>query len=62
MQPQYYEKVLKTVFETQNTHFLRLKQVTNKLPRQAAKTLKVTIMEKFSKCFLRLKGLPTRES
>ena len=42
----------------QNTHFSRLKQVT----RQAAKTLKVTIVEKFSKCFSRLEGLPVRES
>ena len=42
----------------QNTHFSRLKQVT----RQAAKTLKVTIVEKFSKCFSRLKVLLARKS
>ena len=56
------EKVLKTVFETQNTRFSWLKQVVNKSPGQAVKTLEVTIVEKFSKCFSRLEGLPTRES
>ena len=33
------EKVLKTVFETQNTRFSQLKQVANKSPRSPAKTL-----------------------
>ena len=56
------EKVLKIVFEMQNTCFSRLKQVTSKSPGQAAKTLKDKIVKKFSKCFLRLKGLPVRES
>ena len=34
------EKVLKTLFETQNTHFSWLKWVANKSPGLAAKTLK----------------------
>ena len=55
------EKVLKIVFETQNTRFSRLKQVTSKSPGQAAKTLKDKIVKKFSKCFSRLEGLPARE-
>ena len=46
----------------QNTRFSRLKQVAIKSPGQAAKTLKDKIVEKFSKCFSRLKGLPARES
>ena len=45
-----------------NTRFSRLKWVTNKSPGQAAKTLKDKILKKFSKCFSRLEGLPTRES
>ena len=56
------EKVLKIVFEMQNTRFSRLKQVANKSPGQAAKTLKVKIMKNISKCFSRLEGLPARES
>ena len=56
------KKVLKTVFEKQNMRFLRLKQVANKSPGKAAKTLKVKIMKKISKCFSRLEGLPVRES
>ena len=36
--------------------------VANKSPGQAAKTLKVKIMKKISKCFSRLEGLPARES
>ena len=56
------EKVLKTVFETQNMRFSRLGWVAHKLPGQAAKTLKVKIMKKISKCFSRLEGLPARES
>ena len=56
------EKVLKAVFETQNTRFLWLKQVTNKSPGQAAKTFKDKIVKKISKCFSRLEGLPARES
>ena len=56
------EKVLKTVFEMQNTCFSWLKQVTSKSPGQAAKTLKDKIVKKFSKCFLRLEDLSTRES
>ena len=55
------EKVLKTVFEMQNTRFSRLKQVTSKPPGQAAKTLKYKIVKKFSKCFSRLEGLLARE-
>ena len=46
----------------QNTRFLRLKQVANKLLGQAANTLKIKIMKKISKCCLRLEGLLTRES
>ena len=56
------KKVLKAVFETQNTRFLWLKQVTNKSPGQAAKTFKDKIVKKISKCFSRLEGLPARES
>ena len=40
------EKVLKTVFKTQNIHFLRLKWVANKSPGLATKTLKDKIMKK----------------
>ena len=46
----------------QNTHFLRLKWVTNKSPGLAAKTLKDKNVKKFSKCFSQLEGLPARES
>ena len=52
----------KIVLEMQNTHFSRLKQVASKSPGQAAKTLKDKIVKKFSKCFLRLEDLSTRES
>ena len=45
-----------------NTRFSRLKWVANKLPGQAAKTLKDKNFEKFSKCFSRLEGLPASES
>ena len=41
------EKVLKTLFETQNTRFSRLKWVANKSPGLAAKTLKDKIVKKF---------------
>ena len=45
------EKVLKIVFETQNTCFLRLKQVANKLLGQVAKTLIVKIGKNFLSVF-----------
>ena len=41
--------------------FSRLTWVATKSPVQAAKTLKDKSLKKFSKCFSRLKGLPTRE-
>ena len=44
-----------------NTCFSLLGWVANKSPRQAAKTLKVKIMKKISKCFSQLEGLPARE-
>ena len=56
------KKVLKTVFEMQNTRFSRLKWVANKLPGLAAETLKDTNFKKISKCFSRLEDLPARES
>ena len=45
------EKVLKTVFEMQNTRFSRLKQVAIKSPGQAAKTLKDKIVKIFLSVF-----------
>ena len=39
------EKVLKTLFETQNTRFSQLKWVANKLPGLATKTLKDKIVK-----------------
>ena len=42
--------------------FSRLRWIANKSPRQAAKILKVKIMKKISKCFLRMEGQPVRES
>ena len=45
------EKVLKIVFETQNTRFSRLKQVANKLLGQVAKTLTVKIGKNFLSVF-----------
>ena len=56
------KKVLKIFFETQNMRFSRLNWVANKSLGLAAKTLKRQNCEKFSKCFLRLEGLPARES
>ena len=52
------EKVLKIVFKMQNTHFSRLKQVA----RASCQNTQRQNCEKFSKCFSRLEGLPTRES
>ena len=58
----FLKTTLKITLNMQNTRFSRLKWVANKMPGQAAKTLKDKILKKFSKCFLRLEGLPTRES
>ena len=44
-------KILKTLFETQSTHFLRLKWVANKSPGLAAKTLKNKIVKNFLSVF-----------
>ena len=52
------KKVLKTVFETQNTRFSRLKQVA----RASHQNTQSQNYEKISNCFSRLEGLPTRES
>ena len=52
------EKVLKTVFEMQNTRFSRLKQVAIKSPRQAAKTLKDKIVKIFLSVFCNWKVYP----
>ena len=52
------EKVLKTIFETQNTHFSRLRQVDT----ASRQNIQRQNCEKFSKCFSRLEGLPARES
>ena len=40
------KKILKTVFETQNMHFLRLRQVASQSPRSPAKTLQAKKFEK----------------
>ena len=40
------EKVLKTVFETQNMHFLRLRQVASQSRESPAKTLQAKKFEK----------------
>ena len=45
------EKVLKIVFETQNTRFSRLKQVAKKLLGQVGKTLTVKIGKNFLSVF-----------
>ena len=45
------EKVLKTLFETQNTRFSRLKWVANKSLGLAAKTLKDKIVKNFLSVF-----------
>ena len=52
------KKFKETIFEMQNTRFLRLKQVA-KASRQNTQSQNC---EKFSKCFSRLEGLPARES
>ena len=52
------EKVLKTVFEMQNTRFSRLKQVAIKSPGQAAKTLKDKIVKIFLSVFCDWKVYP----
>ena len=44
-------KILKTLFEMQSTHFLRLKWVANKSPGLAAKTLKEKIVKNFLSVF-----------
>ena len=51
------KKFKETVFEMQNTRFLRLKQVA-KASRQNTQSQNC---EKFSKCFSRLEGLSVRE-
>ena len=53
-----FEKFKKTIFETQNTRFSWLKQVANKLPGQAAKTLKVKIVKNFLSVFRDWKVYP----
>ena len=45
------EKVLKTVFEMQNTRFSQLKWVANKSPGLATKTLKDKIVKNFLSVF-----------
>ena len=52
------KKFKETVFEMQNTHFSRLKQVA----RASHQNTQSENCEKFSKCFSRLEGLPARES
>ena len=44
-------KILKTLFETQNTRFSRLKWVANKSPGLAAQTLKDKIVKNFLSVF-----------
>ena len=56
------EKVLKTVFETQNTHFSRLIEVTNQSPRHPPKHFKPKVLKKFAKCFSRLEVSLARKS
>ena len=51
-------KILKTLFETQNTCFSRLKWVANKLPGLAAKTLKDKIVKNFLSVFRDWKVYP----
>ena len=52
------KKFKETVFEIQNMRFLRLKQVA----RASRQNSQSQNCEKFSKCFLRLEGLPVKES
>ena len=52
------KKFKETIFETQNTHFSRLKQVANKSLGQAAKTLKVKIVKNFLSVFCDWKVYP----
>ena len=52
------KKVLKTLFEMQNTCFSRLKWVTNKSPGLAAKTLKDKIVKNFLSVFRDWKVYP----
>ena len=52
------EKVLKTVFEMQNTHFSRLGWVSNKSSGQATKTLKDKIEKEFLSVFCDWKVYP----
>ena len=52
------EKVLKTLFETQNTRFSRLKWVVNKSPGLVAKTLKDKIVKNFLSVFWDWKVYP----
>ena len=51
-------KILKTLFETQNTRFSRLKWVANKSPGLAAKTLKDKIVKNFLSVFRDWKVYP----
>ena len=52
------KKILKTLFETQNTRFSRLKWVANKSPGLAAKTLKDKIVKNFLSVFRDWKVYP----
>ena len=45
------KKIKKTLFETQNTRFSRLKWIANKSPGLAAKSLKDKIVKKFLSVF-----------
>ena len=55
------EKVLKTLFKMQNTHFSRLKWVANKSPGLAAKILKDKIVKNFLSIFRDWKVYPWAE-
>ena len=55
-------KCLKIDLFAQNTRFSRLSQVASKSPGPVTRTLKTKILKTLSKCFLRLKVLPVKES
>ena len=52
------KKIKKTLFETQNTRFSRLKWIANKSPGLAAKSLKDKIVKKFLSVFRDWKVYP----
>ena len=56
------EKVLKTIFEMQNTLFSRLIQVASQSPVHLPKHFKPKDLKKFVRCFLRLEVSLARES